>query len=160
MDSHKLSTNMVKQLTPGGQCLQIQHFRENQLTPLPRMLAETAGNALFHPSPVHSNLAKHGSENQGGALIFSKSDPDHPRKLARPSACACRKNRPAEEATLEIGHKCLQFANTGCCVLAWTGPFRDTKIPDPETCRFMANLSNLVSSKWWSRRDSNPRPVA
>ena len=37
-----LSTNMVKQLTPGGQCLQIQHFRENQLTPLSGMFAETA----------------------------------------------------------------------------------------------------------------------
>ena len=118
MDSQMLSTNMVKQLTLGGQRLQIQHFREIQLTSLSRMLAETARNALFHPSPVHSNLAKHGSENQGGALIFSKSDPDHPRKLARHSACACRKNQPAEETVLEIGHKCLQFANTGGCVLA------------------------------------------
>lgn len=83
MDSHKLSTNMVKQLTPGGQCLQIQHFRENQLTPLPRMLAETAGNALFHPSPVHSNLAKHGSENQGGALIFFKIRPRPSAKISK-----------------------------------------------------------------------------
>ncbi len=63
-DPQKLSTNMVKQLTPGGQCLQIQHFLENQLTPLPRMLAKTARNALFYTSPAHHNSGKNDSGNQ------------------------------------------------------------------------------------------------
>lgn len=64
MDSQMLSTNMVKQLTLGGQRLQIQHFREIQLTSLSRMLAETAGNVLFFPTPAHHNLAKNDSGNQ------------------------------------------------------------------------------------------------
>lgn len=112
-----LSTNMVKQLTLGGQRLQIQHFREIQLTSLSRMLAETAGNVLFSLLPPTTIWPKTIPEIKFTSE-FSEIRPRPSAKISKTFRLCLQENQPAEETVLEIGHKCLQFANTGGCVLA------------------------------------------